>query len=157
MSDAYEDGLRLLARRPLTRREIESRLASRGHDPDGIAAAVSRLQEAGLVDDRKLAAAWIEGAAAEKGRGRERAIAELEARGVDREIASAAWSAAIDGGAVTAGGLVEKAVRRRLGPAPGRADSGRLARVYNALLSEGFAHEEVASALAPYGFEGIDP
>jgi regulatory protein len=157
MSDAYEDGLRLLTRRSLTRREMETRLAARGHDAGGIAAVLSRLEDAGLVDDRKLAAAWIEGAAAAKGRGRERTIAELEARGVARQLASAAWSAAVDEGAITAGALVAQAVRRRLGPAPGRADSGRLARVYNALLSEGFAHDEVASALAPYGFEGIDP
>jgi regulatory protein len=156
MSDAYEDGLRLLARRSLTRREIETRLASRGHDPGDVAAAVSRLEEGGLVDDRKLAHSWIEGQAAAKGRGRERALAELEARGVDPAIAAAAWSAAIEEGAMASGELVAKAVRRRLGAAPGRADSGRLARVYNALLSEGFAHEEVASALAPYGFEGID-
>jgi regulatory protein len=157
MSDAYEDGLRLLSRRSLTRREIESRLASRGHDPDQVASALTRLQDSGLVDDRKLAEAFISGAASAKGRGRERAIAELAARGVDPDIAAAAWSAAIDDGTVAPGELVGKAVRRRLGPPPGRADSGRLARVYNALLSEGFAHEEVASALAPYGFEGIDP
>jgi hypothetical protein len=31
-----------------------------------------------------------------------------------------------------------------------------LARVYNGLLFEGFEREQVETALAPYGFEGMD-
>ena len=48
------------------------------------------------------------------------------------------------------------AVRRRLGTPPGGADESRLARVYNALLSEGFEPGRIASALVPYGFRGDD-
>jgi hypothetical protein len=47
-------------------------------------------------------------------------------------------------------------VRKRLGVPPGSADRGRLARVYNALLSEGFGEEQVEAALAPFGFERND-
>lgn len=156
MSDAYEDGLVLLARRSLTRHEIIERLSARGHDTPGIDAAVSRLAEAGLIDDMKLATGWIASTALTRGRGRERALATLVARGIDPGTAETAWAAAVRDGAVDDAALAAKAVRRRLGPAPGRADRARLARVYNALLSEGFESEQVASALSPYGFEGTD-
>jgi len=156
MSDAYEDGLRLLGRRALTRREVVERLAKRGHDEAAVDAAVSRLSDAAAIDDLRLARSWIGSSAVARGRGRKRAIAELAARGVDPSAAAAAWSSAVDDGAIDEDAMLRRAVRRRLGPAPGRADRARLARVYNALLYEGFPRAGVASALAPYGFEGMD-
>jgi regulatory protein len=156
MPDAYDEGLRLLGRRALTRREVVERLTQRGHAAEEVKDAVTRLEEEAAIDDDALARHWIGTQALARGRGRDRALAELQARGVDPEVASSAWSAAVDDGAVDDALLLARAVRRRLGPAPGRAERGRLARVYNALLSEGFAREQVASALAPYGFEGMD-
>jgi len=156
MSDAYDLGLRLLARRALTRAEVETRLAARGHDPSDVEDALTRLAAASAIDDATLARHWIAAVATARGRGRKRAVAELVKRGVAPAIAASAWSAAVDEGAVDESAMVQRAVRRRLGPAPGRADRGRLARVYNALLYEGFTREQVASALAPYGFEGMD-
>ena len=156
MSHAYDEGLRLLARRALTRREVVARLTQRGHAAADVMDAVLRMEKEAAIDDDALARHWIATQALPRGRGRERALSELEARGVDREIASSAWSAAVDDGVVNDTALITRAVRRRLGPAPGRPNPGRLARVYNALLSEGFAREQVVSALAPYGFEGMD-
>ena len=156
MSDAYQDGVRLLARRPLTRREVELRLKERGHGDDHVEAAVSRLVALSAIDDRALAQHWIGSQAAAAGRGRERAVAHLVARGVEEAVASSAWVQAVEDGAIVEDALLAKAVRRRLGPAPGRAGKARLARVYNALLHEGFGREQVEAALAPYGFEGTD-
>ena len=156
MSDAYQDGLRLLARRALTRHEVVVRLGERGHGDDDIAAAVSRLIDASAIDDRALARHWIGSQAAARGRGRERALAELAARGVEEAVASSAWAEAIADGAIDEDATLARTVRSRLGAPPGRATVGRLARVYNALLHEGFKQEQVAAALAPYGFEGTD-
>jgi regulatory protein len=156
MSDAYDEGLRLLARRALTRAEVEQRLAARGHDPSSVEDAVSRLVAAAVLDDAALARHWIGSTATARGRGRKRALAELTRRGVAPEVAASAWSRAVADGDIDESAMVRRAVRRRLGPAPGRANEGRLARVYNALLYEGFTREQVASALSPYGFEGMD-
>jgi regulatory protein len=156
MSDAYEDGLRLLARRALTRREVSDRLAARGHSQLEVDEAVARLSAMAAVDDGALARHWIRSQAVGRGRGRERALAELAARGVEPEVAASAWSSAVEDGVVDDAALLSRAVRRRLGPAPGRPNKGRLARVYNALLFEGFEREQVETALAPYGFEGMD-
>ena len=59
MSDAYEDGVRLLSRRPLTRREVVLRLTERGHSGPEVEAAVSRLAAMSAIDDRQLARHWI--------------------------------------------------------------------------------------------------
>jgi len=155
MPDAYDDGLTLLARRALTRREVAERLAARGHDTQAVDDALSRLTARGALDDAALARRWIGDAAAARGRGRSRALATLEARGVDPAVASSAWAEAVDDGAIDGASLLARAVRRRLGAPGGTVDRGRLARVYNALLSEGFEPTELESALAPYGFEGI--
>jgi regulatory protein len=157
MSDAYQDGVRLLSRRSLTRREIVLRLKERGHGDEAVEAAVNRLAAASAIDDRALARHWIGSQAAARGRGRARAVAELVARGVPEAVASSAWAEAVDDGAIDEGATLARAVRRRLGPPPGRNDKGRLARVYNALLHEGFGHEQVEAALVPYGFERTDP
>ena len=157
MSDAYLDGVRLLSRRSLTRREVVLRLKERGHGDDEIEEAVSRLAGVSAIDDRALALHWISSQAAGRGRGRDRALAELAARGVEEAVAAAAWSQAVEDGAIEEDALVSRAVRRRLGAPPGRADRGRLARVYNALLHEGFGQAQVEAALAPYGFKRNDP
>jgi len=153
MSDAYEDGLRLLSRRPLTRHEVVTRLRARGHDEPAVLQAVARLTAIAAIDDAALARNWIASSAASRGRGRARAVAELALRGVDEEVASSAWTAAIDDDAIDEDTLLTRAVRRRLGTAPKATSRGRLARVYNALLFEGFTPEHVEAALAPYGFE----
>ena len=156
MSDAYQDGLRLLSRRALTRREVVLRLNERGHGDLEVDAAVSRLAAVSAIDDRALARHWIGSQAAARGRGRARALAELAARGVPDAVASAAWSEAVEDGAIDEDAVLARAVRRRLGAPPGRAGRGRLARVYNALLYEGFGQEQVEAALLPYGFERTD-
>jgi regulatory protein len=152
--DAFDEASRLLARRALTRDELTRRLARRGHGPEEIEAALRRLEQARLLDDRALARDWMTSRAA-AGRGRLRAIAELTARGIPPDDARRAWSEAEAAGEIDATGALDRAVRRRLGASPGTADRARLARVYNALLSEGFEPDAVASALEPYGLEGI--
>jgi len=157
MSDAYQDGVRLLARRSLTRHEVASRLRARGHGEDDVEDAVRRLVDASAIDDRALARQWIETHAATRGRGPERTLSELTARGVEEGVALAAWSQAVEDGAIDGGAVLARAVRRRLGAVPSRVARARLARVYNALLHEGFGQHEVEEALASYGFERIDP
>jgi regulatory protein len=152
MADAHADAVRLLARRPLGRRELLERLVARGHAPSDADEAVVRLEAAGVVDDLALARHWIATHARSRGRGRDRTIAELRARGVDPETAARAWAEALADGEIDEIEGVRRAVRRRLGEPPGDPGSARLARVYNALLSEGFEPDDVASALVPYGF-----
>jgi regulatory protein len=157
MSDAYQHGVRLLSRRPLSRREVAERLLAAGHEADDVEAAVVKLTAGKAIDDDALARHWIGSQASARGRGRLRALQELAARGVDEAVAAAAWSDAVADGSIEDDELLARAVRRRLGPPQGAHKGTRLARVYNALLSEGFESAEVERALAPYGFQRTDP
>jgi regulatory protein len=157
VADAYRDAVALLARRPLTRHEVVTRLLAKGHDDDAIEAAVLRLAAEGVVDDAALARHWIASQAAPRGRGRDRAVATLAARGVDEAVAASAWSAAVAEDDLDPAELLSRAIRRRLGAPAAELPRPRLARVYNALLSEGFASDAIESALAPYGFQRDDP
>jgi len=145
---AYDDAVKLLARRAYSRRAIEQRLAAKGHDRQRVDEALARLSSSGAIDDEAYARRFV----ADRGtsRGPERLLGELEAAGIDREVATRALEERDDEPALLA------AVRRRLGTPPGGADESRLARVYNALLSEGFEPGRIASALVPYGFRRDD-
>ena len=70
-------------------------------------------------------------------------MASLVARGVDEAVAEAAWSAAVADDTLDEAEVLARAVRRRLGAAPRAVPMPKLARVYNALLSEGFASDEL--------------
>src|SRR5262245_33267242 len=134
----------------MSRRALAERLTAKGYDEDAIADALSRLERRGALDDTAYARRFIARRGAS--RGRERILAELQARGVSGEIAARACAEACEEGTRDEAEALARSVRQRLGVPPGRADRGRLARVYNALLSEGFEPASVASALVPYGF-----
>jgi regulatory protein len=157
MPGAYDEAVRLLARRALSRLEIERKLAERGHDPGDVAQAVERLVAARAIDDDALARALLGSRAKRRGSGPDRALAELESRGIPAAAAERAWREAVDDGAIDPDAQLARAVAKKLGPPPGRADRGRLSRVYNALLSEGFERDAIEAALVPYGLERNDP
>jgi len=100
MADVRADALALLARRPYARRELLERLIARGHVRDSADGAVARLESEGLVDDLALARQWIATRAGARGRGPERAAAELAARGIDPATAARAWTEAVADGEV---------------------------------------------------------
>ncbi len=76
---------RLLARRRLTEAQLWSRLARRGYGEDEVRTAVEACKADGFLDDGLFAQLFIEGRG--KAVGNSRLIAELVARGIDRESA----------------------------------------------------------------------
>ena len=82
----YADGLRLLGRRDFTQAELRTRLLERGHDVEGVEAALVRLTETRALDDRRTALAFVRTASRVKGGGRLRIQRELQARGVSAAI-----------------------------------------------------------------------
>ena len=155
MPGAYDDAVRMLARRLLTRRELTAKLEAKGHEPAAIDEALARIGATYKIDDETVAADRVR--ARGVSRGRARVVGELASRGVDETAAASAWEEAVASGAVDPVASLARAVRRRLGPPPGGATRTRLARVYNALLAEGFDESAVEAALAPYGLERDDP
>ncbi len=141
--DAYLAGLRLLARRELSSVQLRDRLAKRGCPDFEIEAALARLREEGALDDRRMARAFASTAARVKGRGRLRILRELEAQGLDREVARAAVDEVFD--EIEEPALLERALAKRLrGPI---RDEGHFRRLYQYLTRLGFPPSAITASL----------
>ena len=88
--DVRAAALTLASRRDYTAAELTDKLRDRGFDADTIAGALDDLRARGVVNDARVAAAFVRTASAVKGRGRIRIARELKARGVSAETISAA-------------------------------------------------------------------
>jgi len=143
---AYLAALHLLSRRALTVAECRDRLLDRQYPADEVDAAITRLLETGGLDDRKLALAQARTAAEIKGRGRLRAARELQARGVDADVAGAAVGEVFgekDERTLVARALEKKLRGRRQRP----MDAAEQARLYQYLMRQGFTPAAVIAAL----------
>ena len=82
----HDRALRLLAVRPRSRREMESRLRSAGFDAEMVAEELARLEEVGLLDDERFAQEFAEHALSRRLSGRRGAASSLAAKGVSRPL-----------------------------------------------------------------------
>lgn len=147
---AHEAALRLLSTRARSERELRTRLAMRGHQPESIDDEINRLRRAGLIDDQRFAEAWVAHRQQNAPRGRQMLRYELLGRGIDPDAASAATEDLDD--RTTAVQLARRRARS------GRFDSydTYLARVGGFLRRRGFTYE-VASDAARTVWEEIRP
>jgi SOS response regulatory protein OraA/RecX len=77
VESAFDDGLRMLARRELSSSQLRARLLERDHPSADVEAAIAQLKESGALDDARVARAYAETALKVKGRGRLRIQREL--------------------------------------------------------------------------------
>ncbi len=134
--------LRLLTRRDYTVAELHTRLLTREYPEAEVANVIARLRDAGLVDDRRVAASHVRVAAAIKGRGRLRIALELEARGINRTLVREVLAdlPVADETAAIARHLARKRLPARLPPAEHR-------RLVGQLLRRGFSADLIAKAI----------
>jgi regulatory protein len=142
---AYLDALHLLSRRALTISECRDRLLARQHQTDTVDAAIAHLLDTGALDDRQLALAHARTAVEIKGRGRLRVVRELQARGVDKEIAAEAVAEVF--GEKDERSLVARALQKKLRGRPRPADAAEYARLYQYLMRQGFTPAVVVDTL----------
>lgn len=135
-----EQAVRLLARREHSRRELERKLARRGHDADTVAAVMDGLAAEGLLSDTRFAEAYAR-SRVERGCGPLRIEAELAERGVAPELARPL----LDDDADTWLARCREAHARRFGRAPG--DLRERSRQSRFLASRGFTGEQIRRTL----------
>ena len=87
---AQADALRLLSHRERSRRELATRLRSRGYDPETVESVLDRLAEAGLQSDGRFAEEYVTSAQRSRGLATASIQGELRRRGIDRELAARA-------------------------------------------------------------------
>jgi regulatory protein len=146
--DAYVLALGWLARRELTEKQIRQRLTRRGLEPDVIDEAVARLKAERAIDDARVAGAFARTAARLKGRGPMRLERDLQALGIERGAARAAVKDILaDTDEKT---LARQALARRWRRAE-RPEPADVARLYRALLRQGFGPSAARAALTALG------
>lgn len=135
----------LLARKSWSGRELTRRLRRRGAPADVAQAVVADLTTRGYVDDQAFARWWAEARARGRRVGSRRLRQELLAKGIPREMAEAAISAAFE--EVGEADRALEAGRRRL-PGLLRGSGGRAAaRLSDYLLRRGYPASAVRQAV----------
>lgn len=144
MRGALEDAGRLLARRARSERELTDRLTRAGHPEGAVAAAVDRLRELRLVDDRAFARDYVAERLRRSPRGVDSLRHELTARGVTPEAVADALDE-VAGDEERRARELAMGLASRMGQ--GLSPAELAARLGRRLTSRGFSGEAVESAL----------
>jgi regulatory protein len=134
---AYRTALRVLERRPFAARDLARRLVLKGHPPEAAGAAVQRAERAGLIDDVRFTAHYVETRTA-RGRGPLRLRRDLAALGVERTLMDRALAEAFPEGADGLSPFVEPLARKRLAQLRGVPRSVARRRLSSFLARRGF-------------------
>jgi regulatory protein len=152
----HDRALRLLAVRPRSRREMESRLRSAGFDAETVTEELARLEEVGLIDDERFAQEFAEQALGRRLSGRRAVASSLAAKGVSRPVIEQALQDVEVDDDVRAAELARSRASRLRALAPEVA----YRRLVSFLARRGYegavARRAAASALRPeLGAEGV--
>ncbi len=145
---AYLDGLKMLARRELSEKQVRTRLERREYDSNDIDAAVARLRSQGAIDDTRTARAIARTAASVRGHGKRRARMQVDAAGIDRAVASMAVDEVFRD--IDAHALLHAALVKRLRGRTAIADNRERARLFRYLLGQGFEPDRISEALRAF-------
>ena len=136
--------LRLLDKRDYARRELIDKLVEKGEAAEDAEAVADRFVELGLINDARYGSLVVRHYAA-KGYGVNRIRAELNRRGLPREL----WDEAL-ASMPAQDDTVDRFLRSRL---KGNFDQKDVKRVSDALVRRGFSWDEIKSALNRYRSE----
>jgi regulatory protein len=142
---AYADGLKLLARRELSELQVRQRLAEKGHAPQEIDHAVTRLREEHAIDDARVAAGIARTEASDKHRGRLRVRLQIERAGISKATAKRAVDEVFD--VADDDAQLEASLLKRLHGRDSIAGEREFQRLYRYLVGQGFESERVMIAL----------
>ena len=120
-------------------------LARRGHDPETIDGAVTRLKADRAIDDTRVAETIVRTQTTVKHRGKMRVLRQLEAAGIAPDTAHRAIDAAFS--EMDDDTLIVAALARRLRGRTTIADERELGRLYRFLVGQGFEAERVLAVL----------
>jgi len=139
---ARESALRLLTRREHSAAELAGKLAQRGWLPEIVDPLIARLEELGLQSDRRFAEAFSR-QRAERSYGPRRIRAELNARGIDADLACEV----IDGLEIDFREQAAAFYRRKYGQIDTGLEYRERARRAQALYRRGFESEHFRDLL----------
>jgi regulatory protein len=142
---AYIDGLKMLARRELSEKQVRQRLARKQHDADEIDSAIARLLDEKALDDSRVAAAIARTETLLRKRGKMRVRMQIERAGIAKETAKRAVDEVF--GAIDDGALLQSSLTKRLRGGDTIEDDREFQRLYRYLIAQGFESDQVMQAL----------
>jgi regulatory protein len=142
----YDRAVNLLALRARSSRELSRRLKEKGASAECIEQVITKLRDAGLVDDadfaRQVARLKVSGGASKR-----RVQQELFKRGVEREVADEAVNEVLADENVDMVAVAERVARKRL-PSLASADpQSRRRRLYAFLARRGHDSETIRTVM----------
>ena len=135
----------MLARRELSEAQVRQRLARRAHSADDIEAAVARLRGERAIDDARTAEAIARAETSLRRRGKVRVRMQIERAGIPAAVARDAIDRVF--GEIDDEALMEAALNNRLRGRVTIGDDRELARLYRALVAQGFEPDRVRRRL----------
>ena len=144
--NAYIDGLKMLARRELSEKQVRERLVRKGHDNDAVDDAIARLREERALDDARVAGAIARTETSIRRRGKLRVQLQIQRAGIDKAIAKRAVDEAFD--AIDDEALIEASLNKRLRGRDTIADDREFQRLYRYLAGQGFENDRIMKLLS---------
>jgi regulatory protein len=126
-------------------------LVRKGEPADHVDAAITRLQAAGLLDDRAFARQFVRSKAVGAGMSRRRIQQELGRRGVAREIGGDAIADVFEEEQLDEGRIVEEAARKKLRSLKNLDADTRKRRLYAFLARRGYDLDDIRGAMRVVG------
>jgi regulatory protein len=146
---AYALALGWLGARDLSALQVRQRLMRRGVGSDDAASVIGRLQQAGVLDEARLARTAARRETAVKGRGPARARARLRALGLSDALTATALTEAL--AEVDMDALLDRAIEKRTRGLARPLDAAAARRVAAALVRQGFEPSAVFARLRRRG------
>src|SRR5262245_10902088 len=142
---AYDDGLKMLARRELSELQVRQRLARKGHGAAAIDEAIARLREERAIDDARVAEAIARTETSLRRRGKSRVRMQVQRAGISSAAAKRAVDEVFE--AIDDDALLEASLAKRLRGRQTIADDREFRRLYRYLINQGFDSDRVMKAL----------
>ena len=144
-SGLKEKTIELLARKPMSRREMERKLEQWEASPEEAAVICDRMEELGFLNDAEYAARLVRHYSA-KGYGARKLRDELHHRGVPREF----WEEALEQAEESDGAIDAYLAKKLAGKC---VDRKELKKISDALARRGFSWSEIDEGIRRYGVE----
>jgi regulatory protein len=135
----------MLARRELSEAQVRQRLARKGHEPDAIDDAITRLLGERALDDTRVAEAIARTETTIHRRGKARVRLQIERAGIAKSTARHAVDEVFD--AIDGEAHIEASLKKRLRGRETIADDREFQRLFRYLVGQGFETDQVMKTL----------
>lgn len=136
----YSDALRYVDRRLRTKKETKRYLNSRGYDPDISTDIISRLEELGLIDEKKVAQAYVH----DSSLGRPKSRRELELNLRQKHIDPSLIEEELNSAGYDDGQILDQLIAKK---SKLSAYANNQPKLFRYLLSKGFSYEDITARI----------